>query len=52
MQGDRFSFVRWGSQCDIIMPLHKDLKIEPLIDSDMHVEAGVDKIASLEYNIP
>ena len=46
LQGDRFSFIRWGSQCDIIMPLRKDLKIQPLIDSDMHVEAGVDKIAS------
>ena len=46
MQGDRFSFIRWGSQCDIIMPLRKDLKIQPLIGTDMHVEAGVDKIAS------
>ena len=46
LQGDRFSFIRWGSQCDIIMPLRKDLKIEPLIGKDFHVEAGVDKIAS------
>ena len=50
LQGDRFSFVRWGSQCDIILPLRKDLKIQPLIDVDNHVEAGVDKIASLSYN--
>ena len=46
MQGDRFSFIRWGSQCDLILPLRKDLKIQPLIDVDYHVEAGVDKIAS------
>jgi phosphatidylserine decarboxylase len=46
LQGDRFSFIRWGSQCDLIMPLRKDLKIEPLIPVDYHVEAGVDKVAS------
>ena len=47
MQGDRFSFIRWGSQCDLILPLRKDLNIKPLIPKDMHVEAGVDKVASL-----
>ena len=47
MQGDRFSFVRWGSQCDIILPLRKDLNIQPLIGKDFHVEAGVDRVASL-----
>jgi|APCry1669192319_1035405.scaffolds.fasta_scaffold03821_6 phosphatidylserine decarboxylase len=47
MQGDRFSFIRWGSQCDLILPLRKDLNIRPLIPKDMHVEAGVDKVASL-----
>ena len=46
LQGDRFSFIRWGSQCDLILPLRKDLDIQPLIDVDYHVEAGVDKIAS------
>jgi phosphatidylserine decarboxylase len=47
MQGDRFSFIRWGSQCDLILPLRKDLNIQPLIEKDMHVEAGIDKVASL-----
>lgn len=28
------------------MPLRKDLKIQPLIGKDFHVEAGIDKIAS------
>jgi phosphatidylserine decarboxylase len=46
LQGDRFSFIRWGSQCDLILPLRKDLKIQPLIEADMHVEAGIDKVAS------
>jgi phosphatidylserine decarboxylase len=46
MQGDRFSFIRWGSQCDLILPLRKDLRIKPLIPVDYHVEAGVDKVAS------
>ena len=45
-QGDRFSFIRWGSQCDLVMPLRKDLNIKPLIQPLYHVEAGVDKIAS------
>ena len=45
-QCDRFSFIRWGSQCNMIFPLRKDLNIKPLIPKDMHVEAGVDKIAS------
>jgi phosphatidylserine decarboxylase len=43
-QGDRFSFIRWGSQCDLILPLRKDLNIYPLIKPMMHVEAGLDKI--------
>jgi phosphatidylserine decarboxylase len=46
LQGDRFSFIRWGSQCDLILPLRKDLDIQPLIEKDYHVEAGVDKVAS------
>lgn len=47
MQGERFSFIRWGSQCDLIMPLRKDLNIKPLIPPMIHVEAGVDKVAQL-----
>jgi phosphatidylserine decarboxylase len=43
-QGDRFSFIRWGSQCDMILPLRKDLDIRPLIKPDFHVKAGLDKI--------
>lgn len=46
-QGDRFSFVRWGSQCDMILPLRKDLNIQPLVPAGVHVEAGLDKVASL-----
>jgi phosphatidylserine decarboxylase len=45
-QGNRFSFIRWGSQCDLVMPLRKDLNIKPLIKPMFHVEAGVDKVAS------
>ena len=45
-QGERFSFVRWGSQCDLIMPLRKDIKIKPLIPEMVHVKAGIDKVAS------
>lgn len=49
-QGDRFSFIRWGSQCDVILPLRKDIKMKPLIEPLWHVKAGVDKIISFEYN--
>jgi len=45
-QGNRFSFIRWGSQCDLVMPLRNDLKIKPLIGEMMHVKAGVDKVAT------
>lgn len=43
-QGDRFSFVRWGSQCDLILPLRKDLTIKPIAPDMVHVKAGVDKV--------
>jgi len=43
-QGERFSFIRWGSQCNLIMPLRDDLKIKPLIPPMLHVKAGLDKI--------
>lgn len=45
-QGERFSFVRWGSQCDLIMPLRKDIDIKPIMPSMVHVKAGIDKVAS------
>lgn len=43
-QGDRFSFVRWGSQCDLILPLRKDLTIKPIAPDMVHVKAGIDKV--------
>ena len=45
-QCDRFSFIRWGSQTTMVFPLRKDLNIKPLIPKDMHVKAGLDKVAS------
>ena len=43
-QGERFSFIRWGSQVDLILPLREDLDIKPLVSPGFHVEAGIDKI--------
>ena len=43
-QGDRFSFIRWGSQCDVIIPEHKKYNFEFCLNELMHVKAGEDKI--------
>lgn len=50
-QGERFSVVRFGSQCDLIIPLHKGkAKFKSLIptDSVYHLKAGVDQIVKIE----
>jgi len=43
-QGDRFGQIRFGSQCDLIVPLKKGLKFETLVEPLVHVEAGIDPI--------
>jgi phosphatidylserine decarboxylase len=48
-QGERFSVVRLGSQCDLIIPfINKKIKFESLVKVHHHVEAGIDKIVKIE----
>lgn len=48
MQNERFSFIRWGSQCDLIVPL-KYLKngYKFIQKPEFHVEAGVDTLIEI-----
>lgn len=43
-QAERFSFIRWGSQCDLIVPEHPDYEFEFVEKPMMHVQAGIDPI--------
>jgi phosphatidylserine decarboxylase len=50
-QGERFSVVRMGSQCDLIIPfINKKLKFRSLVDdkAGYHVEAGIDSLVEIE----
>ena len=46
-QGDRFGQIRYGSQCDIIIPLNKKRDYKILVSPLDHVEAGIDPILSV-----
>ena len=46
-QNQRFSQIRYGSQVDLIIPLSKDFKYEPILDVGMHVEAGIDPLVKI-----
>lgn len=46
-QNQRFSQIRYGSQVDLIIPLSKRFDFEPLIDTGMHIEAGVDPLVKI-----
>ena len=46
-QGSRFSIIRWGSQCDMILPHDKRYNIELQGKELYHVEAGIDKLAKV-----
>ena len=43
-QGDRFGQIRFGSQCDLIIPHKKGINYEFLVKPLDHVEAGVDPV--------
>lgn len=47
-QGERFSFIRWGSQCDLIIPEHKKYNFKFLQKPLMHVKAGIDKLVEIQ----
>jgi phosphatidylserine decarboxylase len=47
-QGERFSFIRWGSQCDIVIPEHHLYDFEFLQKELYHVKAGIDPLIRIK----
>lgn len=47
-QGERFSMIRYGSQVDLMIPLHDKYDFEPIYEPGMHVEAGVDALVRIK----
>jgi len=43
-QNQRFSQIRYGSQVDLIIPLHTRHEFETLLHGHVHVEAGIDPL--------
>ena len=48
-QNERFSLIRWGSQCDLILPLDDRFDFEILQDDTDHVKAGLDKLVKINF---
>ena len=48
-QNERFSLIRWGSQVDLVLPLDSRFDFELLLDDEMHVEAGLDKLVKINF---
>ena len=51
-QGDRFSQIRFGSQVDLIVPLTDEYELTPLLETSVHVEAGLDALVKLTWRDP
>lgn len=51
MQNERFSFIRWGSQCDLVIPTkYLKGKYSFCQTVETHVEAGIDPLIKLNIN--
>ena len=48
-QNSRFSLIRWGSQVDLVLPLDERFKFELLLENEMHVNAGLDKLIKINF---
>ena len=48
-QNDRFSLIRWGSQCDLVLPLDDRYEFELCLEDHMHVEAGLDTLVKIVF---
>ena len=49
-QNERFSLIRWGRQCDLILPLDDRFNFELQVDDTNHVNAGLDKLVKINFN--
>ncbi len=50
-QNERFSAIRWGSQVDLVLPVLPNFNYKILVQSKMHIEAGIDKLIKIERKI-
>jgi len=48
-QNERFSLIRWGSQVDLVLPLDKRYDFDLVLDDEMHVNAGLDKLVKINF---
>ena len=46
-QNNRFSMIRWGSQCNLIIPMHKNYTFEIFCKERTHVEGGIDRLVKI-----
>ena len=46
-QNERFSFVRWGSQVELVLPLDRRYKFETIQPNYYHVEGGIDPLVRI-----
>lgn len=47
-QGERFSFVRWGSHVELVLPIDRRYDLKPLVPRLHHVEAALDALVKIE----
>jgi len=49
-QNERFSLIRWGSQVDLVLPLDDRFNFDLVLENEMHVNAGLDKLVKINFN--
>lgn len=49
-QNQRFSMIRYGSQCELVVPITEDFRLELIQETGVHVEAGVDPLIRIHEN--
>ena len=49
VQNERFGLIRWGSQVDLVLPLTEDFTFELLLENEMHINAGVDRLVKINF---
>ena len=47
LQGRRFGQIRWGSQCDLVIPLTNNIQYKALVKPMDYVEAGKDAVVGI-----
>lgn len=48
-QNQRFSLIRWGSQCDLILPLDERFDFDLCQKDTWHCEAGIDPLVKINF---